>query len=334
MKNEKSPVQAQIPDYVYDVKHSDRFTKRDFFFPSSNGRSKIFASVYEPKLDMSEWKGSLQLIHGYAEHTGVYHTFAADIASEGYLVFIHDQIGHGLSVQNEEEKMNFGSYDAMDTLMQDTLELHKLARENVSEELPAYIMGHSMGSLITRCLLIDYGKIWSKAIIMGTGDTDLKTTKKNQRRLSFFGKLFGGNKKNSLVNYLGIGHFNNKFMKEGSINAWTTRDPGIWEWKDQDKLRGGMGSTYTFYTLNQMLMKLRTPHELNKMPKDIEILITSGEDDPFGEFGQAPPRVAKLYKDSGVKDVDLLMYPDARHEILLDSTREDVIFNILQFLSE
>ena len=66
--------------------------------------------------------------------------------------------------------------------------------------------------------------------------------------------------------------------------------------------------------------------------KDIPYLIVSGDMDPVGEWGKGVKTVYQNYKNSGVKDVTLNLYPEGRHEMLNELNREDVYADILNWV--
>ena len=56
------------------------YTYREFTFDSVAEGQKIFTRVYEPK---GEKKAILQIVHGMAEHTGLYKEFCEFLAENG-----------------------------------------------------------------------------------------------------------------------------------------------------------------------------------------------------------------------------------------------------------
>ncbi|MGN2640455.1 alpha/beta hydrolase [Nocardia takedensis] len=87
-------------------------------------------------------RGVVVLVHGIAEHSGRYAHVGARLAESGFAVYALDHIGHGRSGGG---KANIGS---MDQAADSVLELLALARGE-QPGVPAFLLGHSMGSLIT-----------------------------------------------------------------------------------------------------------------------------------------------------------------------------------------
>ena len=68
------------------------------------------------------------------------------------------------------------------------------------------------------------------------------------------------------------------------------------------------------------------------MPKDLPVLLVSGEDDPVGDYGKGVLQVAEGLQKCGI-DAKCILYPNTRHEILNDSTYYTVKKDILEFLN-
>lgn len=64
----------------------------EFTFLSSDGQTALSAREYLPEGDPV---GIVQIVHGIAEHIARYDAFAAFLAEHGYIVVLHDQLGHG-----------------------------------------------------------------------------------------------------------------------------------------------------------------------------------------------------------------------------------------------
>jgi len=74
------------------------------------------------------------------------------------------------------------------------------------------------------------------------------------------------------------------------------------------------------------------PSELAKIDKDLPIFIHGGSKDPVSDLGKGLYALEKQYKDLGVKDVTLTVYPEARHEIYNELNKQEVYDNTLAFI--
>ena len=74
--------------------------KQEFYYPSRDGKTQIHAIEWVPE---GKIKGVLQICHGMVEYIDRYHEFAEYMSENGYYVTGHDHLGHGKSIQSEEE---------------------------------------------------------------------------------------------------------------------------------------------------------------------------------------------------------------------------------------
>lgn len=92
-------------------------------------------------LPEGEVRAVIQIAHGYAEHIARYQTTAEYLTNLGVAVYGIDYPGHGKSEGLSVYLNDFG----------DLVRLHELILEKVKDnhpDLPVFILGHSMGSLV------------------------------------------------------------------------------------------------------------------------------------------------------------------------------------------
>jgi len=65
---------------------------------------------------------------------------------------------------------------------------------------------------------------------------------------------------------------------------------------------------------------------------DLPILIASGDADPLAGGGALVRLLEQRYRDAGLADVTVTLYPAARHEILNETNRVEVTADILAWL--
>lgn len=107
-------------------------------------------------------KGAIIIIHGLAEHGGRYWETAEFLAANGWAVYACDLRAHGLSPDPPGAKrvhvQRFTDY------FRDVDALLALAKQN-HEALPVFILGHSMGGLISINYVLENPAKFSGAII-------------------------------------------------------------------------------------------------------------------------------------------------------------------------
>jgi alpha-beta hydrolase superfamily lysophospholipase len=89
-----------------------------------------------------EPRGAVVLVHGFAEHSGRYEEFGSWFAQRGFAIHAFDHRGHGRSPGTRNYVRRF------DEFLDDVAALEGLAKQE-SPGLPLFIVGHSMGGLIS-----------------------------------------------------------------------------------------------------------------------------------------------------------------------------------------
>lgn len=100
------------------------------------------------------------LVHGYAEHSGRYEELGAWLAERGAAVHAYDQRGHGRS---QGLRCHVGSFSEF---LDDLGRMLDLVKEEHAG-LPATLVGHSMGGLVTLAFLAERQPLVSSAVVSG-----------------------------------------------------------------------------------------------------------------------------------------------------------------------
>ena len=138
-----------------------------FRFLSSDGKTQLHGCIWIPE-EKIKFRGVLQIAHGVAEHIERYDDFARFLNSQGIVVAGHDHLGHGKSLPQGGTPVYFGEKDGWTHAVDDIHGLHLILAKRY-KRLPQLILGHSMGSFLTRSYLIRYPGEKKAAVIMGTG---------------------------------------------------------------------------------------------------------------------------------------------------------------------
>ena len=110
-------------------------------------------------------KASVEIVHGMAEHRQRYTAFAKYLASRGYAVAIFDLPGHGTSCKKEDLGW-FGEKNGWKTMEDKVLDIMKIVKERWPD-VPFVLMGHSMGTILTRDVLQDHSSEFDAVILSG-----------------------------------------------------------------------------------------------------------------------------------------------------------------------
>lgn len=65
--------------------------------------------------------------------------------------------------------------------------------------------------------------------------------------------------------------------------------------------------------------------------KNLPVLFIAGADDPVGNFGEGVKKAYAQYRQAGIRDVKMKLYPGDRHEILQETDREQVFEDVYQW---
>lgn len=299
----------------------------EFSFKSSSGKELYAKKWYDEKIQ--NYKGIIQLVHGMEEFIGRYDDFANFLASKGYLVVGHDHLGHGKSVLNDDELGNFGCKNAWFKLAEDIHVLQNLLAKQYPD-IPYIVMGHSMGSLLTRTYLTIYNDNLAGAIITGTSGQ--KYMLHTGVVLANIIKLFnGGNYKSKILEKAVTGSFNNNFKPTRTEADWTTSDnKKVDEYIEVAKPNRKF-TVDSYIELFKGSIYLNRTDKLKNTP-NIPILLFSGEKDPVGANGKGVKRVYNMLKKAGIEDITFKLFKNGRHEMLNEVNREEVFEFVLNWI--
>ncbi|GAF75331.1 unnamed protein product [marine sediment metagenome] len=119
---------------------------------------KIFYQAWIPEKP----KAVVQVVHGFAEHSGRYMNVVNQITPLKYAIYADDHRGHGKS----DGKRNY--VDNLDQYIEDEKVLFDLIKSK-HPELPIFMLGHSMGSMIALLFTNKYEPVLKGLILSGTG---------------------------------------------------------------------------------------------------------------------------------------------------------------------
>lgn len=301
----------------------------DFTLPSTVPGRTLHAFRCVPD---GEVRAVLQLSHGMAEHIDRYKPLAEYLAASGILVTGHDHLGHGGSIRSEEDLGFFAQPDGNRAVLEDLHAMTALTRE-LYPDVPYFLLGHSMGSFYARQYLCEYESELSGAIIMGTGCQPkalVLTAKTLCRVLAVF---LGWHHRSKFVANLSFMGYN-KGLEGRTDSDWLNRDAAEVDKYIADPKCGFTFTLNAYYSMFTGILRLYDPLLLAQVPKELPLLFLSGDADPVGERGKGVLRAVQSLKDAGVKNIRCILYPGARHELLLERNHLEVFANIRNWLDE
>lgn len=281
--------------------------------------------------EVSKPKGCIFLVTGMEEHAARYDYFANFFNENGYNVYSIDHYGQG---ENALTQADLGivprsAFSKFVRVLFDTVKKYSI------KGLPVIVFGHSMGSFIVQDYIQRYSRNVSKAIICGSDGDESKLAYSFGYQLArLICKMRGEKRKAKFLKSLAIGAYVKSVKHRETDCDWLSYNKDNVQAYINDPKCGADSSNGFYRELLKGNHRLYKSKFLNKINKDLPILITAGEEDPVGKNGKGPRRLAKLYTKLGIKDVTLKLYPHMRHEIHNETDKDQVLKDFLAFIEK
>jgi alpha-beta hydrolase superfamily lysophospholipase len=256
--------------------------------------------------------GIVVLVHGMGEHMLRYDHVAQALTAQGYVVYGHDHRGHGASLADGDEPGQLGP-NGWSALVDD-LNLVIARAKSDHPGLPVVMVAHSMGSFATQQFLLDHGTDVNAVAMTGTAALDLLEP-------AF-----------DLSSDLDLSAFNAPFQPARTEFDWLSRDESIVDAYLGDPRCGFGIDAASVKEMFAGARRLADPSELARMPYDLPVYVAVGSKDPVNGGLTLLWALVDRYRAAGLSDVTVRVYDNARHEILNETNRADVIADLLEWL--
>lgn len=281
---------------------------------SAPGRTEFsYTDAEGVEIIVYEWAaadpiGVVQIAHGLGDHARRYDAFARALVDAGFTVYADDHRGHGETGRRQHGgdlsqlgRLGPGGLRATEAAL---LQLTGIVRDR-HPGLPVVMFGHSWGSLMTQRLLNEHPRAWDAVVLSGSAFRTFK--------------------------HLESGPLNANWAGDGANGyEWLSRDPAASTAFLDDPL--------CFYADVLKLFGVADGLRLYGKPgpglaPDVPILIISGAEDPLSR-GEGLRLLADAYRKRGVRDVTMRIYPEARHELLNETNRDEVFAALTTWMLE
>ena len=274
-------------------------------------------------------KGIFIISHGMAEHMGRYQWLISQLNNDGYHVISRDHKGHGINIINGETPGLFSDNNGWLKVRDDLKETINYA-ERKFQNLPCFLLGHSMGSWIALSTLNSKSPL--KAIIL-TGSSKLP-------KLAIILNLIiikvdilinGKFNRSTIMDRLTMRRFNAEFKPNRTPNDWISSDEDSVNDYTNDPHCGFIVTSSLWLDLCNGLMMIFNKRYYSELNKDIPILIMSGKNDAASANSKLSIKLYKFLNKifSNVKH----MIIDSRHEIFTDLNKHSSYDYLLEFIS-
>lgn len=294
-------------------------------FRSYNERDDVYGWIYVPAAKI---KGVVQLVHGFGEHSRRYFHMIVKLMDAGYVVAADDHVGHGKTALENDTWGDWGSKGCQ-TMMEDEHTFKQLVQEKYPD-VPYFIYGHSMGSIILRQFLAKYGSELAGAIICGTVGPDAVPCDKGIELLKPLVESGKGAESDPELLGMLLGGLFSRIEEVKIGNEWICHDPYVQKDHAMDPFDAFTKPTSNEALLQfiEMIKEVNVPEWAERVP-NIPLFNIAGEEDPCGSFGEGVELVSQWLEDTG-HDIETMIYIGYRHEIhnyqdLKDQVEDDMI---------
>ena len=252
-------------------------------------------------------RGVVQLVHGVGEHALRYEHVAQALVGAGYTVYADDHRGHGATGLEQWGgdasrlgRLGPGGLRAAVDAVEAFADLVRAEEPG----LPFGVVAHSWGSLVAQQLLDERPDLWDAVVLTGTAYR--------------------------MPGSMAAGDLNRRHAQpDGTGFEWISRDPAVQEAMAADPLVVD-ARVLQLFGLADTLRLLGRPRRHYR--HDVPLSIVVGSDDALGGERSAV-KLAKAYvQRSGLTDVEVRVYDGARHEVLNETNRDEVIGDVVRWL--
>ena len=252
---------------------------------------------YQYWLPEDEPEAILLVVHGLAEHSGRYMNVVNFLVPSGYAVYGIDHIGHGKSDGKKGYVQRFEDYTT-------TLKKYFDMVREWQPEKPIFLVGHSMGGLISAAYLLKYQDELTGAVLSGPGikvpDTISQAT------------IFAGNILSFIMPKAGLVQLDAEGVsRDPAVVDAYAGDPLVYTGKITARL--GAELLKAMKRVTEQAPKIRLP-----------IMIVQGSDDKLVD----PSGAQLLYDLVSSKDKTIKIYNGFYHEVFNEPEHELVLNDV------
>lgn len=277
----------------------------------------------------TEPTGVVQIAHGMCDYFVRYSEMAEYLVNKGFVVCGNDHLGHGGSVNSDEELGWFAKEKGWEYAVKDMYTLTKIMKAKYVG-LPYFLIGHSMGSFLSRAYTTKYGKYLDGVIFMGTSG-GVEILPELLSIIDVMKKFHSDNYRSQHINKLVFGAYNRKIHPRRNDYDWVSRDDMITDKFSADPKTNFIFTLNGFENLGKVLWYVSNKKWYENYPVDLPTLLMSGSEDPVGNYGKGVEKVFKNLKKHDA-DVSVKIYDGARHELPNETNRQEVFNDVYNFL--
>ncbi|NMY24972.1 alpha/beta hydrolase [Pseudomonas sp. WS 5021] len=298
------------------------------FWLTANDRSRLYVNQWLPDGPPT---ALVMLAHGMAEHSGRYGRLAQALCDAGYGVYAPDQRGHGRTA-DEGTLGLFAERDGWNKVVGDLAALNQHIGQQ-APGVPIILLGHSMGSYIAQAYLLHHSASLHGAILSGSNFQPVALYRAAQLIARAERLRQGLRGRSALIEFLSFGSFNKAFKPNRTAFDWLSRDPDEVDKYVSDPLCGFRCTNQLWIDLLGGLQQISKASNLKQIDPGLPILVMGGECDPVSE-GKRLTRLANALRHAGCQNLQVNIYPQARHELFNETNRDAVTADVLAWMAQ
>lgn len=294
---------------------------------------QTLTTIDQQPLNVRHWpcdnpKAKVHILHGMAEHCDRYGDFAAFLNQQGFDVIAHNHRGHGDRISVDQPQGHFADQDGWQRVLDDV----STAQQVGYQEIPLFMLGHSMGSFIARDWSAQNPNKLAGLLLAGSNQQPPALFYAARTLAKGLSKIQGQQHPSGVLNFLSFGSFNRAFKPNQTEFDWLCRDATMVQQYIADPKCGFLCTTQLWHDFMGGLINVCSQQGINALNKNLPIYIFGGDKDPVGQNGKGLVLLESALVKAGNSKVQLKVYPDARHEILNETNKEEVWNNVLTFV--
>lgn len=299
-------------------------------FKSFNEKDTIKAWIYTP---IRKPRGIVQIVHGFGEHSRRYLHMILALNEAGFVVAADDHVGHGKTAYDSGNWADWGNKGHM-TMAEDEHKLREIVQKEFGD-LPYFMFGHSMGSMIARGYATRYGGGLSGLILCGTSGIFPNLSEMSNKMKERIDQGDGEMVEDSYLDSL-FGWMTERIENPNSSNDWISGDPDIVADHANDPFNNftSTPNIRSLYAFVRMMETIIGTEWAEKVPSSIPVYNIAGDLDPVGLYGEGVYQVSNWLAETG-NPVKTKVYPGYRHEIHnYREIRDEVVEGIIDFIND
>ncbi|KKK36794.1 hypothetical protein WQ57_17175 [Mesobacillus campisalis] len=262
------------------------------------GRTELYYRIIKPK---GTPKAAVILVHGFGDHSGGLHHLSAGLSEKKYTVYALDLRGHGKSAGKRGYVQNWNEFK------EDLQKFEKLIAQQ-QPKLPIFLVGHSMGALISLDYVMDHGEGLSGVVAISPA-------------ISY---------QASLLERIGLKILNVlkpdlPLIKKGNFRL-KEKDPYLQESRNPEGLRH---NTITPALGRELLLAI-TRVERQAQDLKLPFLLQYGLDDKI----TPPEKLVTFFRQACSREKQVREYPGVRHRPFDEAGKEMVLEDLKAWLDQ